>query len=97
MDRILALINQARDLDWMQTIQNPYVIAAIVVLLALSFWRKAYAAVAVIIVVVAFIPLSYYTLPKGEEEIDVAKVAIFAGGSAILGGILIYFGFVKGK
>ncbi|MBF0475111.1 MAG: hypothetical protein HQK59_04620 [Deltaproteobacteria bacterium] len=97
MERILALIHQMRELNWVETIQNPYVIAAIVVLLALSLWRKAYAAAALIVVVVAFIPLAHYTLPKGEEEIDVIKVAIFAGCSAILGGILIYFGFVKGK
>ncbi|MBF0495711.1 MAG: hypothetical protein HQK58_03925 [Deltaproteobacteria bacterium] len=97
MDRISSLINQMRELDWVTAIQNPYVIAAIVVLLALSIWRKAYAAAALIVVTVAFIPLTYYTLPKGEEELDVAKVAIFAGCSTILGGILIYFGFVKGK
>ena len=88
------VITLLKDLSFKSLIDNPLILALLVVVLFFAFVRRSKFIVLFIFAIVSLFALVHYALPL-TRELTVTSLLPFAFGCLGVGAVLIYFIFIK--
>ena len=88
------VITLLKDLSFKSLIDNPLILALLVVVLFFAFVRRSKFILLFIFTIVSLLALVHYALPL-TRELTVTSLLPFAFGCLGVGAVLIYFIFIK--
>jgi len=95
-DTLMGLKARFEGMDIVALLHDPWFIGGSVVFAAVCLFRQALKPLVLYAGVIAFSLLIKYTLPEGSGAmLDTKQLLGFAGGSIVIGAILIYFLFIR--
>lgn len=89
------LMDTIRNLTIKQIFSNWIFLLVIVLLLFLAVYKKSKVVILTLFFLVALVLIFKFTMPAAGEELNLKSIFPFAGSALALGGVLVYFIFIK--
>ncbi|GLI33099.1 hypothetical protein [Desulforhabdus amnigena] len=84
-----------RDIDWSAAVRNPWAWVVGVSLLSFLIWKKQIKLMVFGVSLLLLTALLQHTLPPAGESMSLDKLLQFMGGAVALGGVNLYFLFMR--
>jgi hypothetical protein len=96
IDTLTAIKDGIDTLDFVELIQNPYVLTVSVIFCGVAVARQMLRSVVAFLCLVAVGILFHYPMPTGDPtQVQGEHLVMFGAGGMAIAGVLIYFVFIR--
>jgi len=90
------IVKFIKNLTIQSAMENPWVIAVFLVIFFYAVIRRSKPVLLFLFAAISIMFLVQFTLPgNGDTELSLSSTLPFAAGGLVIGGVLIYFSFIK--
>jgi hypothetical protein len=89
------VVNYLKNLTLERAMENPWLIAAFLIIFFYAVVKRSKFVLLSLFSVISLMLLMRYTFPAGGDEMNLSSTLPFVFGALLIGGVVLYFNFIK--